>query len=80
MLTIQEVSNPQYTNPAGTGVSLTVKFAEFPEPMPFHATDYDTEEHGKILYRDAKAGLYGPIKVFVEPPKEITDGNQPNAA
>ena len=80
MLTIQEVSNPEYTNHEGTGVNLTVKFAEFPEPIPFHATDFDTEAHGKVLYSNAKAGMYGPIKVYVEPPKEVTDGNQPNNA
>lgn len=65
-LTIEQASNPVYTNAEGTGIDLTVKFAEFSEPIPFHAMPDDSEPHGRLLYDNAKAGIYGEIGIFVE--------------
>lgn len=73
MLTIERVTDPKYTDARGTGIDVIVKFAEFAEPVPFHATEADTEPHGKAIYRDAKAGIYGPISVFIEPATKPVD-------
>jgi hypothetical protein len=65
-LTIVSASNPKYTSKDGKSIDLVVKFAEFPNPITFHAMEIDTLEHGKELFRRAAAGEFGSIEPFVE--------------
>jgi hypothetical protein len=71
LLTIVSATNPKYTNEEGTGIDLTVQFAEFPELIPFHAMPNDNETHGVELYNNAKAGQYGEIAAYVPPPPPV---------
>lgn len=68
MPTVQNVTDPVYANEAGTAINCTVKFAEFPAPLPFTATSYDPDEYGRQIYADLIAGVYGPIAPYVPPP------------
>ena len=79
MLTIEYAKNPVYANSEGTTVSLTVKFAEFNEELPFGATPHDPMPYGVELYHRAVAGEFGPIAPFVAPPTQdqpLTQGAQ----
>jgi hypothetical protein len=70
--TVTDVSNLQYADIDGVGVAMTVKFAEFPNPVPFLASPHDLEMHGRDLAARAKRGEFGEIKPFVPqapPPK-----------
>lgn len=68
MITIQSAHTPVYTNAEGTGIDLQVKFAEFPNELPFHATPDDVMEYGVELYNRAKAGEFGAVAAYVPPP------------
>ncbi len=67
MATIETVTDLQFSDAEGAGVNMTVKFAELPAPVPFHAVPDDPVEHGRKLYADALAGVYGPIADYVPP-------------
>lgn len=80
MLTIEFVKDPVIASSDGKFISMKVKFAEFPEPIHFMAFDGDTAEHGKKLFADAKAGMYGPLHDYVQPPEGVSYGPQPKLA
>lgn len=69
MFTLQYAKDPVYNNEEGTAILLTVKWEEFNEEMPFGATSFDPEEHGRNLYARAKAGEFGEVSPYVAPIK-----------
>lgn len=76
MLTIEYAKDPVYSNQEGTDISLTVKFYEFAEEVPFGANTWDPEPYGVELYNNAVAGMYGPIAPYVPPVQPVTTGTQ----
>ena len=52
------------------GISVMVQFeereGEVGELLPFSASPYDPEEHGRLLYAALEAGEYGEIKPYTE--------------
>lgn len=79
MLTVQYAKNPAYANADGTCISMTVKFAEFNEELPFGATPHDPMPYGVELYNRAIAGEFGDIAPFIAPPElpqPTTEGAQ----
>ena len=71
MLTIEYAKDPIYSDVENSCITLTVKFEEINEEMPFGATPWDTAPHGIILYQNAVAGVYGAIAPYVPPPEPI---------
>ena len=69
MFTLQYAKDPIWDNAEGTCIKLTVKFVEFNEELPFGATSYDTELHGRDIFNRAKAGEFGAIATYVPPPE-----------
>jgi hypothetical protein len=67
MFTLQYAKDPVYNNEEGTAITLTVKWKEFNEEMPFGATAWDNEAWGVDLYNRAKAGEFGTVAPFVAP-------------
>jgi len=67
MFTLEYAKNPKYLTTEGNIIQLIVKWEEFNEEMPFGATSYDSEEHGRDLYVRAKAGEFGEIASYEEP-------------
>ena len=65
-LTFLTVTNPVYTNSEGTGIDVQVTFAEIQGTHNFHATSWDSEEHGLQLYNDLKSGKYGAIAPYTQ--------------
>lgn len=72
MFTFEYAKNPAYALEDQSAIFLNVKFVEFNEEMPFSATNYDPEEHGRDLYIRAKAGEFGEVAPYVAPKKLIT--------
>jgi hypothetical protein len=67
MFTLEYAKNPLWNNAEGTAIMLTVKWEEFNEEMPFGATSYDSEAHGRDLFNRAKDGEFGTVAAFVAP-------------
>lgn len=67
MFTLEYAKDPVYNNEEGTAILLTVKWEEFVEEMPFGATAYDPEFHGRDLFKRAKNGEFGEVAPYVAP-------------
>ncbi|EKQ3557748.1 DUF4376 domain-containing protein [Salmonella enterica] len=52
-------------------IGVMVHFEGFADFIPFTASPDDTEEHGRQLYADLKAGKYGPVTPFSVTPEMI---------
>jgi hypothetical protein len=76
MLTFQYAKNPSFASEDKSIISLTVKFAEYNEELPFGATNYDTYEYGRNIYQRALAGEFGEVGAFAAPSVEASP-NQP---
>jgi hypothetical protein len=62
---VEAVSNPVWADAAETSIDCSVKFAEFPQPVPYTAGPSDASPHGTKLRADLLAGIYGPIGAYV---------------
>ena len=82
MLTFQYAKNPVFASEDKSIISLTVKFAEYNEELPFGATNYDSYDYGRDIHQRALAGEFGEIKTFVPavvesaPNQPTTTGSQ----
>lgn len=65
-------NSPKWANPEQTRIALTVQFDTLPEPVPFLASPDDSEAHGRAIYQNAAAGLYGTVAAYVAPPPAPT--------
>jgi hypothetical protein len=63
-------NNPKWVDEAHTSINLTVRFEEIDEDLPFHATPYDVEEHGRDIFTKAIAGEFGVIAEWTPPTTE----------
>ena len=69
--TLTSVSNPKWANEEKTVIDCEIKMSDFgDEVFPFSATSYDPEEHGRKIFSDLLAGVYGPIAEYVPPPSD----------
>ncbi|MGG6062009.1 DUF4376 domain-containing protein [Salmonella enterica] len=57
-------------------IGVMVHFEGFADFIPFTASPDDTEEHGRHLYADLKAGKYGPVALFTVTPEILTAAKQ----
>ena len=64
MFAIIEAKRPKYTE---SGIDIEVLFSEIGEWINFHATEHDTEEHGRELYQRAIDGDFGPVRAYETP-------------
>ena len=56
--------NPVWANRSQTLISLTVRFEEIDEDLPFTANPNDVEAHGRDIFARAKAGEFGQVADF----------------
>ncbi len=63
-----QIKNPVYANADETNIDLEIEHPDYGW-IPFTATEDDVEEHGRDLYAQAKAGDFGPVAPYVEPPE-----------
>lgn len=57
--------SPVYT--ADGNIDMIVLFAEIGDLVPFTASIYDTEPHGRELFTRASQGEFGPVAPYVPP-------------
>ncbi|EDM3689394.1 hypothetical protein CSM81_07490 [Salmonella enterica subsp. enterica serovar Infantis] len=57
-------------------INCQVHFDGFDDFIPFTASPDDTEEHGRALFADLKAGKYGPVAPFTVTPEMLTAAKQ----
>lgn len=64
MIAVEYAKQPIYTNIEGTCILLHVKFIGANEEVLFSAMPDDSSEHGRQLFANAKAGMYGEVAPF----------------
>jgi hypothetical protein len=79
MFTLKYAKDPIWNDDTGNAIHLTVRFEEINEDLPFTATSFDPEPHGRDLFERAKAGEFGEIAPYVPPntTQPITTGTLP---
>lgn len=66
--TLTSVSNPRWSDPEHTQIDCEITTSQFgDEVLPFTASPYDVEPHGRKIYADIISGRYGPIGEYVPP-------------
>ncbi|EMD4188127.1 DUF4376 domain-containing protein [Salmonella enterica] len=73
-MNIISVRNGVYTE--NGNINSEVHFEGFDDFIPFTASSDDSEEHGRQLYADLKAGKYGPVAPFTVTPEMLTAAKQ----
>lgn len=82
-LTIVSAVNPYRYRDSYTELFLKVWFEELSEPVPFLATPFDIERHGKELWIRTMRGDFGEIEVIdkdtptLPDPKFVLAANDP---
>jgi len=69
--TIISAMNPWRYEDDYCSIFMMVWFEELDEPVPFVASPFDSERHGKALWIRAMAGEFGAIEVFERPIQEM---------
>lgn len=64
---IISATNPRHQEADTETITLDVRFAHLPEPVPFTARKDDPEAHGRELYSRAVFGEFGPIELIPTP-------------
>ena len=72
---LKYANNPKWVDKAHTSIDLTVRFEEIDEDLPFHATPFDVEEHGRDIFERAKKGEFGEIAEWIPPTTEELAAN-----
>ena len=77
---LTSLTNPQWANSGHTTINCDITTSQFGnEVLPFTASPDDVEPHGRAIFADLVAGVYGPIAEYVAPPEPIqpvTEGAQ----
>lgn len=63
-----QVTNPRWADAAQSCIDCDVFFEALGQIVPFTASPNDTAEHGRQIYADCVAGVYGPVGAYVPPP------------
>lgn len=62
MATITSLKNPVWVNDEQTAIDCVITLDVFgDEELPFTATSFDVEEHGRVIFQELVDGKYGVI-------------------
>jgi len=68
---LTSVARPQWANAERTAINCEITTSQFGnEVLPFTATQNDCETHGRAIFADLVAGVYGEIAEYAPPPPE----------
>jgi len=71
--TLTSVTNPRWADEEQTIIDCEITTTQFgDEVLPFCASAKDPEPHGRAIFADLLAGVYGPIGAYVPPPPRPT--------
>ena len=77
---ITSLKNPVWANEDHTMIDCVITLEAFGnEELPFTASKFDVEKHGRNLFESIKIGNYGTIGEYVAPPITILDNNNSEA-
>lgn len=66
---LTSLTNPRWANDEKTAIDCQITTSQFgDEVLPFTASKFDVEPHGRNIFNDIVAGAYGPIGEYVAPP------------
>lgn len=69
--TLTSIFNLQWANAEKTMIDCNITTSQFgDEVLPFTASKNDCEAHGRAIFTDAAAGVYGNIAEYVPPKPE----------
>tara|TARA_R110000868_G_scaffold182605_1_gene423618 strand:+ start:18601 stop:18885 length:285 start_codon:yes stop_codon:yes gene_type:complete len=69
--TLTSIFNLQWANAEKTMIDCDITTSQFgDEVLPFTASQNDCEAHGRAIFTDAAAGVYGDIADYVPPKPE----------
>ena len=67
---LTSVSNPRWADAEHTMIDCTITTSQLGDVvLPFTASPTDIEAHGRAIFADLVAGVYGPIAEYVAPPE-----------
>jgi hypothetical protein len=69
-LNLKYANNPKWADKENTIIDLIVRFKEIDEDLPFSATPFDIEDHGRDIFERAKNGEFGIIAKWTPLPTE----------
>ena len=67
MANIISVKNPIFSSEDRSSIDCLLEVDALPVQVPFTASSKDVEEHGRKIYDDLIAGVYGAIASYVAP-------------
>ena len=67
-ITCSSVRQPRWNSPDHSSINCLVVFDHMPGEHPFTAVPYDTEPHGREIFRRLVAGDFGEIASFASKP------------
>jgi hypothetical protein len=67
MANVVSITNPVFATADGTAIDCVLQVDAFPDPVPFTASVNDVEAHGRKIYVDLIACVYGDIAAYAEP-------------
>jgi hypothetical protein len=70
MLVVEYAKDAQWADAGHNSINLTVKFDHMSEELPFHATPWDSMQHGKDIFEQAKNGEFGEVAEWTPPSNE----------
>ena len=77
---LTSLTNPVWSNETHTTIDCVITTSQFgDEQLPFTADPNDVEPHGRAIFADIVAGVYGPIGEYVPPvlqPQPVSTGAQ----
>jgi hypothetical protein len=66
---LTSLTNPRWADEANTMIDCEITTSQFGEEvLPFTASQNDCEAHGRAIFADIVAGIYGEIAEYAPPP------------
>lgn len=73
---LTSLANPIWADVEHTRIDCFITTSQFgDEQLPFTADQNDVEAHGRIIFEELVAGVYGPVGEFIARPEPVQ--NQP---
>lgn len=66
---LTSLANPRWANAEKTAINCEITTSQLGnETLPFTASPTDCEPHGRAIFADLAAGVYGEIAEYAPPP------------
>lgn len=77
---LTSLTNPRWANAERTAIDCEITTSQFgDEVLPFTASLYDVEAHGRGIFADIVSGKYGEIGEYVPTPEPLEPAATPSS-